>query len=274
MATNSPRGTSNVMPRRIGTTCVPESMDRVSSRIEMMESDMRSRYFSFWHPALVPALGLALLAACGTKAPEPVAKPVDPPKAAAPAPLDASDERPVIVCFGDSLSAGYGVEAGLSYPDFLQKELDRRGYRYRVVNLGVSGDTTSGGLTRIGDAIALKPDITILELGGNDGLRGIPVAQSRANLDKMAAALRDAGSQVVIAGMTLPPNYGPDYIRDFEQMYVEIAKRRGLPRIPFLLEGVALNRDLMQADGIHANVKGNEKVAQVVLRTLEPLLKR
>lgn len=184
-----------------------------------------------------------------------------------------ADPRPVIVCFGDSLTAGFGVDAGLSYPDFLQKRIDQKGYQFRVVNLGISGDTTSGGLSRIQTAIALKPAITILELGGNDGLRGVPLRATRDNMEKMIQALLAAGSKVVIAGMTLPPNYGPDYIREFEQIYVSLARKYKLPRIPFLLEGVALNRELMQADGIHANAKGNEKVADNVMRTLEPLLK-
>jgi acyl-CoA thioesterase-1 len=185
----------------------------------------------------------------------------------------AADTRPVIACFGDSLTAGYGVENGLSYPDFLQKLVDTRGYKFRVVNLGISGDTTSGGLSRIQTAIALKPAITILELGGNDGLRGVPLTATRDNMEKMIQALLAAGSKVVIAGMTLPPNYGPDYIREFEQIYVQLAQKYKLPRIRFLLEGVALDKTLMLPDGIHANVKGNEKVAANVMRTLEPLLK-
>jgi acyl-CoA thioesterase-1 len=186
----------------------------------------------------------------------------------------AADPRPVIVCFGDSLSAGYGVDPGLSYPDFLRKEIDKRGYRYRVVNLGISGDTTSGGLSRIQSAVALSPAITILELGGNDGLRGVPLAQTRSNLEEMTKRLLAAKSKVVVAGMTLPPNYGPDYIREFEQIYVQLAQKYKLPRIRFLLEGVALDRSLMLPDGIHANAKGNAKVAVHVMKTLEPLLKK
>ncbi len=196
------------------------------------------------------------------------------PSAPAAAKTLPADDRPVIVCFGDSLSAGYGVESGLSYPDFLQKELDSKGYVYRVVNLGISGDTTSGGLSRIQSAVALHPVITILELGGNDGLRGLPLADTRSNMSQMTQALLDGGSKVVIAGMTLPPNYGPDYIRDFEQIFVELAAKQKLPRIRFLLEGVALNPKLMQADGIHATAEGNRLVAANVMRTLTPLLKR
>lgn len=184
------------------------------------------------------------------------------------------DPRPVIVCFGDSLSAGYGVDAGLSYPDFLQKEIDSAGFKYRVVNLGISGDTTSGGLSRIQSAIDLKPAITILELGGNDGLRGVPLSATRSNLEAMTQKLLAAKSKVVIAGMTLPPNYGPDYIKEFEQIYVQLATKYKLPRIRFLLDGVALDRNLMQRDGIHANAKGNRIVAANVMKTLRPLLKK
>lgn len=180
----------------------------------------------------------------------------------------------MIVCFGDSLSAGYGVSAGLSYPDFLQKELDRAGYKYRVVNLGVSGDTTSGGLSRIQTAIRLKPAITILELGGNDGLRGVPLSSTRSNLEEMTRQLIASGSKVIIAGMTLPPNYGPDYIKEFEQIYVQTANKFKSPRIPFFLEGVALQNELMQRDGIHPNAKGNEVVAKTVMKFLRPLLKK
>ncbi len=186
----------------------------------------------------------------------------------------AADTRAVIACFGDSLTAGHGVETGLSYPDYLQKLIDARGYAYRVVNLGISGDTTSGGLSRIKTAVAMKPAITILELGGNDGLRGVPLTATRSNLEKMIQALLAAKSKVVIAGMTLPPNYGPDYIGEFERIYVELATKYKLPRIRFLLEGVALDSALMQRDGIHANAKGNQKVAGNVMKTLEPLLKK
>lgn len=188
--------------------------------------------------------------------------------------LSEDDSHPVIACFGDSLTAGFGVDAGLSYPDFLAKRLQERGYRYRVVNLGISGDTTTGGLARIQSVLQLKPAITILELGGNDGLRGVPLTATRSNLESIIRQLMAARSRVILAGMTLPPNYGPDYIREFEQIYVQLAAKYRLPRIPFLLAGVALNNQLMQADGIHPNAAGNEKVAATVWKTLEPLLRR
>jgi acyl-CoA thioesterase-1 len=143
-----------------------------------------------------------------------------------------------------------------------------------VVNQGISGDTTSGGLARVGMATKLKPAIAVLELGGNDGLRGLPIEETKANLEQMAAALAKSGAKVVIAGMTLPPNYGREYVRKFEQMYVDLAERNGYARIKFLLEGVWDQPGAMQADGIHPTVKGNEMVAKLVFRTIEPLLKK
>ena len=133
----------------------------------------------------------------------------------------------------------------------MQKELDQRGYRYHVVNAGISGDTTTDGLERIRTVTALKPAMAILEFGGNDGLRGLPVSTTRANLEQMILALQKAGAKIVLAGMTLPPNYGPEYIRSFEGVYHDLAKQYQLPLIPFLLLGVGGNPALMQRDGIH-----------------------
>lgn len=193
-----------------------------------------------------------------------------PPPAASPAP----DARPVIVALGDSLSAGFGVDPGESYPDYLQRALDERGYRYRVINAGISGDTTSGGVERLPSVLEHKPAIVILELGGNDGLRGFPVALTRQNLERMIVELQRAGARVLLAGITLPPNYGASYIREFERNYQELSRQYRLPLIPFLLEGVALEPGLMQRDGIHPTAVGNQKVAATVLRHLEPLLQK
>jgi acyl-CoA thioesterase I len=189
------------------------------------------------------------------------------------APQQQVDTRQVIVAFGDSLTAGYGVDLGQSYPDYLQAELDRRGYPYRVVNAGISGDTTTGGLVRLSQVLDLRPAIVILALGANDGLRGIPVSSSQANLDQIIVALRKAGAEVVLAGMTLPPNYGPQYIRSFERMFTTLAARHKLPLIPFLLAGVAGTAEYMQNDGLHPNAEGCRLVAQNVFKTLEQLLK-
>ncbi|HBY61255.1 MAG TPA: arylesterase [Solibacterales bacterium] len=219
-----------------------------------------------------------LLAGCGTKetprqesaGPAPAAAAVEP--AAAPAPVD--DGRPAIVAYGDSLSAGFGVPAGESFPDFLQKELDREGYAYRVINEGISGDTTSGGAARLDTVLARKPRIVILELGGNDGLRGLPIRTTRQNFTIMIEGLRKAGVKVLLAGMTLPPNYGPEYIREFERVYADMARTYQIPRIPFLLEGVATVPSLMQQDGIHPTTEGNRRVAAHVMKYLKPMLER
>lgn len=196
----------------------------------------------------------------------------EPPRQSAPTPAPAPDPRPIIAAFGDSLTAGYGVEAGYSYPDFLQKDLDQAGCHYRVVNLGISGDTTSGGLARIDNVTEIKPAIVILELGGNDGLRGLPLSSTRSNLEQMIVGLKKSGAKVLLAGITLPPNYGPDYIKQFETIYKDLAAKYKLPLIPFLFQGVAGVPGMMQGDGIHATAKGNEVVAKLVTEKLKPLL--
>jgi acyl-CoA thioesterase I len=188
------------------------------------------------------------------------------------------DDRPVIVAFGDSLSEGLGVETEWSFPAQLQRKLDSSGFEYQVVNLGVSGDTTTGGLARLGYALSLKPAIVILELGGNDGLRGLPVASTKVNLERMIVSFQKAGTQVLLAGMTLPPNYGADYIRDFEGAYKDLAARYKLQLIPFLMEDIASQiakrPDLMQRDGIHPTAQGHALIAETVFRYLQPLMKR
>lgn len=179
----------------------------------------------------------------------------------------------MIVAFGDSLSAGFGADPGKSFPDFLQKDLDAAGLHWRVVNAGVSGNTTTDALSRLRAVLAYKPRITIVEFGGNDGLRGLPIETTRANLEHIIETLQGAGSKVLLAGMTLPPNYGPDYIKPFQQIYVDLAAKYKVERIPFLLSDVALHPDLMQQDGIHPTAQGNEIVAKTVMRYLKPLLR-
>ena len=184
------------------------------------------------------------------------------------------DSRPIIAAFGDSLTAGFGVEEKENYPHQLQDLLEERGYKYRVVNYGLSGDTTSGGVERVAQVLADKPKIVVLELGGNDGLRGLPVADSTGNFEKMIEQFQAAGVSVILAGITLPRNYGMDYIHEFEAMYKVLAEKYKVPFIPFLLEGAAMVPDMMQKDGIHATGKGNRVVALTVLRKVEPLLTR
>jgi acyl-CoA thioesterase-1 len=182
------------------------------------------------------------------------------------------DGRPVIVAFGDSLSAGFGVDPGLSYPDFLQQEFDDVNERYRVVNEGISGDTSSGGVSRIAGVLAHKPRIVIVELGANDGLRGIPVEKTRENLDLILTGLKEGGAKILLAGITLPRNYGQDYIRQFDAIYPALARKHAVPLLPFLLEGVALHRNLMQKDALHPTAEGNRIVAANVKKALQPLL--
>lgn len=175
--------------------------------------------------------------------------------------------------FGDSLTAGFGADR--SYPEFLQDLLTKNGYPYKVVNAGVSGDTTADGVERMSGVLQTKPAIVVLEFGGNDGLRGMPLTATRGNLEQMIVTLQKSGAKVVLAGMTLPPNYGPEYIHSFEQIYVDLAAKFKLIRIPFLLQGVALSGPgLMQKDGIHATTRGNEKVAATVYHYAKPLLSR
>ncbi len=187
--------------------------------------------------------------------------------------LHGADNRPVIACFGDSLTAGFGLDPGQTYPDLLQKEMDRRGLRYRVANLGVSGDTSRDGLERLPMALAMKPAIVILELGANDGLRGQPLSHTEANLAQIIEAMRKGGARLVLAGITLPPNYGPEYIQRFNEMYKRLAVKYKLTYIPFLLAGVAGNQKLMQGDGLHPNAAGTRIVTQTVMKALTPLVK-
>lgn len=222
-------------------------------------------------------LGLTLLSCAGDRSPErtSIAAAGEKPAAETQAKTSLpSDTRPVLVAFGDSLTAGFGAEPGNSYPDFLQKELDRSGLSWHVINAGVSGDTTTDGVNRLSEILSYKPRVVIVEFGGNDGLRGLPLETTRANLDQMVTTLQSAGTTVVLAGMTLPPNYGAEYIRAFEQIYIDLAAKYKLTRIPFLLEGVATvaTRNLMQRDGLHPTGQGNAVVAQTVMRYLKPLL--
>jgi len=209
-----------------------------------------------------------------TKAAKPEVSTPTPSAEPTPATPAVADSRPLLVCFGDSLTAGYGTEAGQSYPDYLQADLDAKGYAYRVVNEGISGATSKDGVTRLAGIIAMKPAVVVVEFGGNDGLRGLPVADMRANLDTMVSALKTSGAKVVIAGITLPPDYGPDYINQFTATYPPLAKKYRVPIVPFLLQGVFGVPGMMQQDRTHATAKGNEIVAKNLLPVVTPLLKK
>lgn len=224
--------------------------------------------------SLAAALAIGIAGCKGKPAPEPAATPsaVASPEAASPAPAAAKDDRPVIVAFGDSLTAGYGTDAGNSYPDFLEKDLIAKGFHYHVVNAGVSGNTTKDGLDRLDDVIALKPVLVIVAFGGNDGLRGLPIDSTRKNLDQIVSTLQHAGIKVVLGGITLPPNYGADYIRQFNESYALLARQYHVPLLPFLLQNVYGTAGSMQADGIHATAQGNQQVARNLLPLVTPWL--
>jgi len=180
---------------------------------------------------------------------------------------------PLIVCLGDSLTEGYGVLPEQAYPALLEARLRERGHDVRVVNAGISGSTSASGESRLGWQLRADPDILILELGGNDGLRGLALTQTRENLSQTIALAQSKGVAVILAGMKIPPNYGLDYTREFEQMYPELAAEHGIALIPFLLEGVAAKPELNIGDGIHPNPEGYlgvvENVLPVVLSVLE-----
>ncbi len=182
--------------------------------------------------------------------------------------------QPVIVALGDSLTAGHGVAPEEAYPARLQIRLRQEGYAYRVVNAGVSGDTTAGGLRRVDWVLRLAPEIAIVALGANDGLRGTSVAAMRGNLEAIVTRLRAAGVRVLLAGMQLPPNYGEPLGREFAAVFPDIARRAGAALMPFLLDGVAADPRLNQGDAIHPNAEGHQVIADRLWPHLRPLLRR
>jgi acyl-CoA thioesterase I len=190
--------------------------------------------------------------------------------------FSARAETPVILVFGDSISAGYGlphVEQG--WVELLRTKLKDEGYGTQVINASVSGETTAGGLARLPRALALHhPQIVILELGGNDGLRALPIAQMRTNLAKMVDLSVASGAGVLLLGMRIPPNYGPEFTEQFRSVFTEVAHDKRLPLVPFLLTDIALSPALMQADGVHPNELGQPKLLANVWPSLKPLLRK
>jgi acyl-CoA thioesterase I len=180
----------------------------------------------------------------------------------------------VIVAFGDSLTAGLGVTPENSYPARLQARLRAEGYAYRVVNAGASGDTTAGGIRRVDWALKNKPDVVIVELGANDALRAQDLASVRANLDAIVTRFQKAGARVLLVGMEVPPNYGARYASDFRKLYAEVARKRDVAFMPFLLDGVAGNPTLNQPDGLHPTAEGYRLVVDRLWPYLQPLLSR
>jgi acyl-CoA thioesterase-1 len=179
----------------------------------------------------------------------------------------------IIVALGDSLTAGLGVASDEAYPALLEARARQAGLDYRVVNAGVSGDTSAGGLRRLDWVLRLRPDVVIVALGSNDGLRGLPVATLRDNLTTIVTRLRAAGARVLLVGTRVPPNYGAAYAGDFAEVFGSIARRTSVAFLPFLLEGVAGDPTLNQPDGIHPNAAGQRIVADRVWTALRPLLR-
>ena len=196
--------------------------------------------------------------------------PGDVARSAAPATKPAG--LPRVVFLGDSITAGYGLDAEQAFPAIVRDELAKDGLHIDIVNAGRSGDTTAGGLARLDWVLRQKPDVLVVGLGGNDGLRAQDVKSSEANLRAIVTKARDAGTQVLLLGMLIPPNYGPEYTASFREIYPRIAQELNVPLVPFLLEGVGGEARLNQGDGIHPTAEGHERVAQNVLPHLREML--
>jgi acyl-CoA thioesterase-1 len=187
----------------------------------------------------------------------------------------ARNDNPTILVLGDSVSAGYGLASNEGWVALLQSRLQTQGYGYRVVNASVSGETTTGGLARLPRALSVhRPQIVIVELGGNDGLRALPLETSRRNLERIIETSRASGARVLLLGMKIPPNYGPRYSQGFEQLFRDLARRYRLPFEPFFLEKIALAPGMMQADGLHPTAKAQPVMLDTVWPVLKPMLGR
>jgi len=183
-------------------------------------------------------------------------------------------DRPILVCFGDSITAGYGLQTAQSFPDALQRDLDSRGYRYKVNNQGESGATTKDAVEELRSILLLHPEVVIVEFGGNDGLRGLPPSETRRNLDAVLTGLENAHIKILLAGITLPPNYGGDYIQSFEQVFRDLAAKHHTPFVPMIYKDMVHVPGTIQADGIHPTAKGSEIIARTLLPVLTPLLRK
>jgi acyl-CoA thioesterase-1 len=188
-------------------------------------------------------------------------------------PAWAANAAPTILVYGDSLSAAYGIPRDQGWVELLQRRLSEQGYSHRVTNASVSGETTSGGLSRIDATLQeTRPDLVIIELGANDGLRGLPVVEMKRNLASMIQAAQQQRAKVVLLGMRIPPNYGPAYTKEFFEAYQQLAKDYKLPLVPFFLDGVAGNRSLVLDDNLHPSAAAQEKLLDNVWPELQPLL--
>ena len=223
---------------------------------------------------LLALFWLAAAAGCSQRDDPPPAS-TDRPAAKLPTPSQPPrPSRPRIVALGDSLTAGLGLEPGQAWPALIQARIDEAGYDYEVINAGVSGDTTAGGSRRLDWALNGDVKVLVLELGANDGLRGLAPKEMRSNLAAMITAAKGRDVTVLLCGMEAPPNFGADYTREFRATFADLAAEHDVAFIPFLLDGVAGDPALNQADGIHPNIEGSRRVAELVWRSLEPLLDR
>lgn len=222
-------------------------------------------------PGTLLVICLALAAGCGgDAAPERASNQQRPGSAASP--TAEKDSRPKIVALGDSLTAGLGLPESQAYPALLQQKIDADGYAFEVVNAGVSGDTSAGGLRRLDWALEGDARVLILALGANDGLRGLPVADMRQNLSRIIERAKEEDIVVILAGMEAPPNYGADYTAAFRRVYPDLAKEHGVRLLPFLLDNVAGDAALNQSDGIHPNARGAQVIADGIWVVLQPVL--
>jgi len=187
----------------------------------------------------------------------------------------ARAEPPTVLVLGDSLSAAYGIRLEQGWVALLQDRLNSKGYGHRVVNASSSGETTGGALARLPRALERhRPAVVVIELGGNDGLRGLPIADVRANFESLIRLSRDSGASVLLVGMRIPPNYGAAYTKAFHDLFGELATKHQLPLVPFFLDGIALDDSLMLEDGLHPNADAQPRLLEMVWTKLEPLLKR
>ena len=180
----------------------------------------------------------------------------------------------VVVCFGDSITAGLGLPEGKSFPDALGRQLNAQGYRYEVINQGTSGATTKDAVASLPAILRLHPEVVIVEFGGNDGLRGLPLEQTRRNLDQVLTTLEGEHIKILLAGITLPPNYGPDYVQSFDEVFKTLAARHHVAFVPMIYKDLIHVPGTIQQDGIHPTAKGSEIIARTLMPTLKPLLKK
>ena len=185
-----------------------------------------------------------------------------------------AETRTLLLCFDDSITTGYGLQPGQAYPEALQRKLDRGGYNYKVDNQGTSGATTKDAVASLSSILQLHPEVVLVEFGGNDGLRGLPPDQTRRNLDAVLTSLENAHIKILLAGITLPPNYGADYIHSFESIFRELAARHHEAFVPMIYKDMVNEPNSIQADGIHPTAKGSDIIADTLFPALKPLLRK